>query len=236
MLNVAVPFEINTVHSDRYNYRSSIELSPSGSRQGSVQPEKSEEPRSRRSSGFAGEDEHSHTLAEPIADAPPVIVFFSFMNEHSKKWAVEYQVVNTLRRNVRQGTTISRYHVPTRTEWSFGEELTHAWAVAKSLQVDDKVIVPLFDGVHSKRIHDLEGIRTVFDECGISPQQFLREWGKKGVLYDKQNMDEAVNHIDLQEVPAILVNGKYLVKLDSYEKDFNADRAVDLVKTLLKRD
>lgn len=235
MLNVAVPFEVNTIHSDRYNYRPSVELSPSDSRRSSLQVDRTEEQRSRRSS-FAAEDEHSHTLAEPITDAPPVVVFFSFMNEQSQKWAVEHQVVNTLRKNVRQGTTIERYHVPTRTEWTFGEELTHAWAVAKSLQVDDKVIVPLFDGVHSKRVHDLEGIRTIFDECGISPQTFLKEWGQKGVNYDKQRMEEAVAHIDLQEVPAILVKGKYMVKLDSYDQDFNANRAVELVTKLLRRD
>ena len=231
MLNVAVPFEVNTPHSHKYNYPASP---ANASPRTSLQVDGDEETRPRRSS-FVAEDEHSHILAEPITNAPPVIVFFSFTSDHSRKWAVEYQVAQTLRRNVRQGTFIERYHVPSQDASAFGQELTHAWAVAKSLQVDDKIIVPLFDAVHSKRVIDLEGIRSVFDQCGIPPQTFLQEWGRKTVLMQKETMENAVAHIDLQEVPAILVNGKYMVKLDSYDQDFNADRAVEQVKTLLSR-
>lgn len=120
--------------------------------------------------------------------------------------------------------------------WTFGEELTHAWALAKSLQVDDKVIGPMFQSVHDKRVHDLEGIRTVFDEVGIDPLRFLREWGQEKVLRERDAMKKAVAHLDLSSVPGILVKGKYIVKLDTYDEDFSADNAVRLVKNLLARE
>ncbi len=149
---------------------------------------------------------------------------------------MEHQVVQNLRRNVPQGTTVSRYHAPMRFAWDFGEHLTHAWAVADALHVDDKVIGPLFEAVHGRRIHDLEGIRAIFDECGVPPDMFLEEWGKQEVILNKQTMDDAVAHVALNEVPGILVKGKYMVKLDSNGKDFSADQAVELVRKLLARE
>lgn len=118
MLNTAVPFEVPTVHSNNYTYPASPSSRPytpssgSGSvewlrlRQGSALPAR-----------IAAENEHCITLAEPFQVAPPVIVFFSFLDEESKKWAVEHQVAQNIRRNVPQDTTVSRYHAPMRFAW-----------------------------------------------------------------------------------------------------------------------
>ena len=233
MLNVAVPYEVPTIHSERFNYPPSPRVSPA--RHSLTPPGSTEIPRSRRGSAIAAEDEHCVTLADPIEDAPPVIVFFSFLDDHSKKWAIEHQVAHNIRRNVPQGTTVARYHAPMRFAWDFGETLTHAWAAAQSLQVDDRVIGPLFEAIHSKRVHDLEGVRVVFDEAGIDPSTFLKAWGQQTTLIEKERMDNAVSHLDLQTVPGILVNGKHMVKLDTHE-EFSIDKAVELVRRLLKRE
>lgn len=235
MLNTVVPYEINTIHSERYNYKPILEQSPARTPSPSTTAN-SADIQSRRGSEIIAEDEHCVTLAEPVPDAPPVIVFFSFLDEHSKKWAIEHEVVQTIRRNVPQGTTISRYHAPMQFSWKFGEELTHAWAVAKALQVDDRLITPMFQAVYNKRVHDLEGIRIVFDEVGIDPLTLLREWATPKALREKDVMDKAVTHLDLSTVPGILVKGKYMVKLDTYEQDFSAERACRLVKKLLARE
>lgn len=220
MLDTAVPYQATQLRSDPLDPRQSLDI-----------PEQTQP----RRSSYAGEDEQSHILADPIEYAPPVIVFFSFMNDRSKQWAMEHQVVRNLRKSVPQGTTIARYHAPMRFAWDFGEHLTHAWAVAKSLQVDDRVIGPLFEAVHDRKIHDLEGVRAVFNECGVPPDMFLKEWGKEWVMGEKKAMDDAVAHVDLDEVPGILVKGKYMVKLDAL-KDSSADGVIKLVKGLLARE
>lgn len=181
------------------------------------------------------EDEHFTTLERPIQSAPQVIVFFSFMNSRSYSWAVKHEIVNNIRRNVPQGTNVVRYHAPMIFSWEFGDKLTHSWAVAESLHVDDRVIEPMFRAVHEKRVTDLEGIRTVFEEIGIPPDMVLKEWMKPRVTNAKERMEEAVAHVDLKDVPGILVQGKYMVKLDTFGDAFNADQAVDLVKDLLAR-
>lgn len=191
--------------------------------------------KSRRDSAYS-EDTHFTTLADPVEPAPPVIVFFSFMNSHSYDWAVKHEIVNNIRRNVPQGTSIARYHAPMRFSWDFGEKLTHAWAAAESLHVDDQIIAPMFMAIHDKRVTDLEGIRTVFEQVGIPPDTLLKEWGKTWVLGHKYAMDRAVAHLDLKDVPGILVKGKYMVNLDSFGDAWNADQAVDLVKDLLARE
>lgn len=201
---------------------------------GPIASEESSQNRQERASAYT-EDEHFTTLDRPIESAPPVIVFFSFMNVRSYSWAVKHEIVNNIRRNVPQGTNIVRYHAPMQFSWDFGDKLTHAWSTAESLHVDDRVIAPIFKAVHEKRITDLEGIRAVFEEVGIPPSTLLQEWGKTWVLNHKDAMDRAVAHVDLKDVPGILVQGKYMVNLDSFGDAFNADQAVDLVKALLAK-
>lgn len=103
------------------------------------------------------------------------------------------------------------------------------------LQVDDKVIGPLFEAVHGKRVTDLEGVREVFDGVGIPPEMLAKEWMTQRTLMDKKRMGDAVDHLDLKNVPAILVSGKYLVKLNTYEKDFDMQGVIDMVKFLLAK-
>lgn len=201
---------------------------------GPTTAEKGNNTESRRDSGYL-EDTHFTTLTEPIETAPPVIVFFSFLNSNSYDWAVKREIVNNLRKNVPQGTNIVRYHAPMRFSWEFGNDLTHAWSVAESLHVDDRVIAPLFEAIHKKQVTDLEGIRTVFNDIGIPPDVFLKTWGKTWVAYHKEAMDKAVAHLNLTDVPGILVQGKYMVKLESFGDGFDASQAVDLVKDLLAR-
>lgn len=178
------------------------------------------------------------TLSSPITIAPPVIVFFSFTSPNSYGWAIDHEVVQSIRRVVPQGTEISRYHAPCRKSWpAFGSDLTHSWSVAKSLGVDDRIIKPLFDAVLvDRRVTDLEGIRAVFDDCGIPPSLFLKEWGKQWVLSHKEAMDEAVEHVEVRNLPCIVVKGKYMIQGDVFGDDFRTDRMVELVKELLERE
>lgn len=228
----------STAFESKYNLtdnNNTTMLDPSlGELHGGGSVENKEETKSRRDSAYS-EDTHFTTLTDPVTAAPPVVVFFSFMNPQSYEWAVKHEIVNSIRRNVPQGTSVVRYHAPMIYSWDFGEKLTHAWAAAEKLHVDDKLIEPMFKAIFEKRVTDLEGIRTVFDQVGIPPDTLLREWGKTWVLGHKRAMDEAVAHVNLKDVPGILVKGKYMVNLESFGEAWNADQAVDLVKDLLAR-
>lgn len=90
----------------------------------------------------------------------------------------------------------------------------------------------MFQAIHDKRVHDLEGIRTVFEEVGVDPMTVLKEWGKQNIIVHKEKMDAAVAHLDIQDVPCIVIRGKHVVKL-KHGPEFETSRVVDLIKKLL---
>jgi len=155
------------------------------------------------------------TLPHPLKGTPPVIVFFSFLDHTSYDWATKYHVVQTIRKSVPKGTEVHRYHVSTveRPNFDIGPTLTHAWAVAVDLHVDEKMIVPLFNAVLKDRtVTDLEGIRELFWKVANVPQlQFDRTWGKAAVRKEAVWMDEVTGQVYQNKIPLVLVLGKYLV-------------------------
>jgi thiol:disulfide interchange protein DsbA len=164
------------------------------------------------------------TLPNPLKGTPPVIVFFSFLDHTSYDWATKYQVVQSIRKSVPKGTEVHRYHVSTveRPSFDIGPTLTHAWAAAVDLHVDEKMIIPLFDAVLRDRIvTDLEGIRELFWKvANVSQLQFDRTWGKAAVRKEAVWMDEVTRQVHQNRVPLVLVMGKYLVdsaKLQEWE-------------------
>lgn len=180
-------------------------------------------------------NEHYTEISNPLKQAPPVIVFFSFLDSTSYTWANKDQVAMTIRRHVPSGTTIDRYHAPIAySTTEFAQELTTAWALAKYLQIDDRIIGPLFEAIHDKKTAiDMQGVKLIFDQHGIPPLRFDREYAKITVQKEAKWMQEVQRELNLEKVPAILVDGKYLLKLDAFGSDIDADRVADVVKELL---
>lgn len=171
------------------------------------------------------EGEHYTVLPEPIPILPPVTVFFSFLDKTSYKWAVFYKVVEAIRRAVPAGTEVSRYHVSFDPYgWGSGVTLTHAWAVALNLRYDDKVIVPLFDAIQrDKAVADLEGIRELFFKLGIDKVEFDRVWVKDSVKKEVEWQNEVCKKVGLDNVPAVVVGGKYLLDSSTEGKETGDD-------------
>lgn len=127
-----------------------------------------------------------------------------------------------------------RYHL--QGSDAFSQTLTQAWSVAEGLQVDDKIIGPMFQAVHSKRVIDLEGVREVFDGVGVPPEMLAKEFMTQKTLIGKKRMTDAVEEsgLEMKDVPAICVQGQYFVKLDAYG-EFDMQRVVEMVKALLEK-
>src|ERR1700760_3730097 len=133
-------------------------------------------------------------LHQPLKGLPPVVVCFSFLDQVCYDWATRYQVVQRIRKSLPKGNEVHRYHVSAveRAGFDIGPTLTHVWAVAVDLHVDDKLIVPLFDAIlRDKIVTDLEGIREMFWKVASVPQlQFDRTLGKATVRKEAVWMDK----------------------------------------------
>jgi len=183
-------------------------------------------------------------LHQPLKGIPPVVVFFSFLDQRSYYWATQYQVVQRIRKSLPKGTEVHMYHVSTieRAGFEIGPTLTHVWAVAVDLHVDDKVIVPLFDAIlRDKTVIDLEGIREIFWRVANVPQlQFDRTLGKGTVRKGAVWMDEVTRQIQQDGVPTVVIKGMYLVDgAKLYEQEGHKGeefgiKVAELVKNVLE--
>lgn len=71
---------------------------------------------------------------------------------------------------------MTKYHV-NFMGGDLGKDLTQAWAVAMALGVEDKVTVPLFEGVQkTQTIRSASDIRDVFINAGIKGEEYDAAW------------------------------------------------------------
>lgn len=156
------------------------------------------------------------TLPDPIKGTPPpVIVFFSFLDETSYHWTTKDRVTQNIRKSLPGGTEVHRFHVSSygKSGGHFGHELTHAWAVATYLRVDDKIVIPLFEKVlKDKVVIDIEGIREVFwRDAGVDKVRFDRAWNDHTVLAEMRYQDELAQKVPHEKLPCIVVTGQKII-------------------------
>jgi len=166
-----------------------------------------------------------------------VLEFFSFCCSHCYQFDTEYQVVKTIKSVLPKDVKITRYHV------SFGDvigyELTRAWIVAVALGVEDKIAPLMFKAVQkTQKIKTSADIRKVFIQAGINGEDYdnaLNSFVVKTLITQQK---KAVTDFDLKGVPAIFINGKYMIKnegIDVSSKEAYAKQYADVIKFLLNQ-
>lgn len=106
--------------------------------------------------------------------------------------------------------------------------------------VEDKVTAPIFDGIQkTQTITDPASLKDVFIKAaGITSEQYDSAWNSFAVKALVAQQQKAAADVDLRGVPAIFINGKYMVNnggLDtSSMENFVADYA-NVVKFLVEK-
>ncbi|HIJ32512.1 MAG TPA: thiol:disulfide interchange protein DsbA/DsbL, partial [Gammaproteobacteria bacterium] len=102
-----------------------------------------------------------------------------------------------------------------------------AFYTAALLGVLDKVHPAFFDEIHVKGNRNLAknelAIELLFEQSGVTPEQFRKTWGSFGVQSRVKQAYRMTRQANLQGVPAVVVNGKYLTdpgSAGSYEQMF----------------
>ena len=120
-----------------------------------------------------------------------------------------------------------------------GKELTQAWAVAMALGVEDKVTVPLFEGVQkTQTIRSASDIRDVFINAGIKGEEYDAAWNSFVVKSLVAQQEKAAADVQLRGVPAMFVNGKYQLNpqgMDTSNMDVFVQQYADTVKYLSEK-
>ncbi len=144
-----------------------------------------------------------------------------------------------MRKNLPADTKVVKYHVDF-LGGDFGPVVTHAWAVAMALGVEDKVTAPLFDGIQkSQTITDADSLKAAFiNAAGISSQEYDAAWNSFAVKALVAQQQKAAADVDLRGVPAMFVNGKYMVNnggLDTSSMDNFVAEYANVVKFLVSQ-
>lgn len=150
-------------------------------------------------------------IEKAAQNAPRVVEFFSFYCPHCYQFESIYHVSQTVAKNLPKDIKMERYHVDFLGP--LGAELTKAWTVAMVLKVEDKVSPLLFEGIQkTESINTPADIKAVFIKAGVKSEEYdaaLNSFVVKSLVVKQQ---QAVEEFQLRGVPAIFVNGKYMIR------------------------
>lgn len=176
-------------------------------------------------------------LDKSITNEPQVLEFFSFYCPHCYEFEEVYHVSDAVRKGLPEGVKMTKYHV--EFLGPLGKQLTQAWAVAMALGVEDKITQPMFESVQkTQSVQSPEDIRNVFIKAGVSAADYdgaLNSFVVKSLVVQQE---KAAEDLQLRGVPAIFVNGKYMVKndgLDTSSMDSYVQQFSHVVNFLLKQ-
>ncbi|CAI1117791.1 thiol:disulfide interchange protein DsbA [Serratia ficaria] len=174
------------------------------------------------------------TLDKPVTGEPQVLEFFSFYCPHCYQFEQVYHVSENVKKALPVGTKMTKYHV--EFLGPLGKQLTQAWAVAMALGVEDKVSPLMFEAVQkTQTVQTPDDIRNVFVKAGVSAADYDAAWNSFVVKSLVVQQEKAAEDLQLRGVPAVFVNGKYMVKndgLDTSSMDAYVKQFADVVKFL----
>ncbi|CAI2021964.1 thiol:disulfide interchange protein DsbA [Serratia fonticola] len=177
------------------------------------------------------------TLDKPVTGEPQVLEFFSFYCPHCYQFEETYHISDAVKKALPEGTKMTKYHV--EFLGPLGKQLTQAWAVAMALGVEDKITQPMFEAIQkTQTVQTPDDIRKVFVNAGVAGEDYDAALNSFVVKSLVAQQGKAAEDLQLRGVPAVFVNGKYMVKndgLDTSSMDVYVKQFADVVKFLTEQ-
>ncbi|CAL4325004.1 DsbA family protein [Buchnera aphidicola] len=174
-----------------------------------------------------------------IYDVPEVMNFFSFFCPYCYKLEKIYKIHHLLKNKIDQKIKKKNYHV-NFLGGNLGKTLTKAWIIAQKMKVEEKIMLPIFQGIQeTNTINNAASIKDIFlKEAGVNSDKYNKFWNSftLKILIRKNNQD--VKKAKLNYVPSMLINGKYLINYFKLEKIFKKDfskKYINLLYFLIKK-
>ncbi|PJG57780.1 thiol:disulfide interchange protein DsbA/DsbL [Aeromonas cavernicola] len=152
---------------------------------------------------------------------PEVMEFFSYYCPHCAKFE---PIVEDLKKSLPQGVPMKKNPV-NFMGGDMGPELQRAYAVANLLNVETKLTPAIFSTIHTDRKppKDRSDVKQLFVANGVPAQEFdgaVDSFAVSGMVSQFDRNNESYN---IRGVPSFVVNGKYMVKIESItsQEQFN---------------
>lgn len=116
-----------------------------------------------------------------------------------------------------------------------GPESQRALVVAKNMGIEDLYVKELFNQMHNEGNIPMshEQMTQFMTSIGMPKDKFEREFNSFPVIGAVAQFDKWAKDADIDAVPEILVNGKYLVTMESVS---DLQELIDLIGYLLEKD
>ncbi|MBQ9275877.1 MAG: thiol:disulfide interchange protein DsbA/DsbL [Succinivibrio sp.] len=118
---------------------------------------------------------------------------------------------------------------------AMGEESQRAFAAAKLMGIEDIFAKELFDAIHVREElpEDHNFYKALFAKLGVSEERLEKQWHSFVVNGLISEFDNFAKGAAIDAVPELLVNGKYLVKMENID---TVDELIELIEYLLKKE
>lgn len=175
------------------------------------------------------EGQQYSAIKQTVAGQPEVVEFFSFFCPHCYQFEHVWHVSAEVKKELPANTKYVKYHVDF-LGGDFAPAVSQAWAVAVALGVEDKVSDAIFDGIQkTQTITDPASLKATFVKAaGITPEAYDAAWNSFAVKAFVAQQQKAAADFQIQGVPAVYVNGKYLINnggldtssMENYKLDY----------------
>lgn len=165
-------------------------------------------------------------LAEPGADRVEVVEVFWYGCPHC--YTLEPMVAEWLER---RGDEVNFVRVPATLNRNW-EPHARAFYVAQALDVFEQAHPALFRALHeeNKRLDDRKSLAKFFTQFGVEPKAFNEAWDAFGTQTRLRRDQGLIKKYRLFGVPAMVVDGQYLVTID---KAGSYPRMLEIVDELI---
>ncbi|QJC36666.1 thioredoxin domain-containing protein [Enterobacteriaceae endosymbiont of Donacia simplex] len=184
--------------------------------------------------------EEQQLFTKEFGKKPVIVEFFSFLCSHCYEL---YTGINQkiLKNKIPKNVKIIKIHYSKiGQESGLSTVLGYAWVVAKMLNVQDKVLGPIFDGIHkTSSIHDHNSIKRIFmRKAGITGNMFDAAWNSNiaKILFEKEY--DTVEKLNIHLVPDVYINNKFVMNISALytsDNDNFYQNYISLIKKLLKK-
>ncbi|MDH1900044.1 thiol:disulfide interchange protein DsbA/DsbL [Aeromonas sp. INTO2] len=152
---------------------------------------------------------------------PEVMEFFSYFCPHCAKFE---PIAEDLKKSLPEGVPMKKNPVAFLGR-EMGPEMQRAYAVANLLNVEGKLTPAIFDKIHTQRQipQSRADVKQVFVDNGVPAEEFDGAVDSFAVSGMVSQFDRNTESYNVRGVPAFLVNGKYMVKIESItsQEQFN---------------
>ena len=158
--------------------------------------------------------QHYNQLQQPISSKSEVIEFFSFYCPACYR---QESVMKTIKQSLPKHVPFVKNHVDGMPGRNVTDEqrLTRALIAANKLEVSEKVVHAIFEGIHQsrKKAFSDDEIKALFVEAGIAADKFdktINSFAIKAHTKKMQKNTAAIRSLGYSGVPTLVIHGKYV--------------------------